>query len=126
MFRTLYVDEAWDKRFLRVERDLDRADGRIAVRRSCLARDFHDRSGFLTLPDDVRLPIAVGDDKSDVSACRHYVEGLEAQRGLLNPAIVVVGGFRGAGGHTAERNRRDVGENAHRQVGECFEHHFTL
>ena len=37
MFRTLYVDEAWDKRLLRIERDLDRADGRIAVRRSCLA-----------------------------------------------------------------------------------------
>ncbi len=126
IIRSLYADEAWDKRFLRVERDFDRPDRRIAVRRSCVSRDFHDRSRLLTLPDDVRLPVAVGDDKSDVSVCRHTFKGFEAQRGLLNPAIVVVVGFSGAGGYTAKRNRRDVGEDSHRQVGESFEHHFTL
>ena len=58
-------DATWDKRFLCIERDFDRSDRRIAVWRSCVASDFHDRPWLLVLPDDVRLPIAVGDDKSD-------------------------------------------------------------
>ena len=57
---------------------------------------------------------------------RQVIERLEAQGRLLNPAIIVVSRNSLAGGHTAERNRRDVGENAHWQIGEVFVHHLAL
>lgn len=120
---TYWTRNQW---LLRIERNLDYSDRRIAVWRSGFATDFHDRSRFLTLPDDVRLSIAVCDDISDVSIVRQIIEGLKAQCHLLNPAVIVVGRNSLAGGHTAERYRRYVGEDAHRQTCEVFVHYLSL
>lgn len=87
----LSCDTAWNKRFLGIERDFDCGDRWIAVWRSSVVSDFHYGPGLLMLPDDVRLPIAVGDDKSDMSSCRQHIKGPEAQRRLLNPAVLIVG-----------------------------------
>ena len=54
------------------------------------------------------------------------IERLEVQSRLLNPASIGVCRNSLAGGHTAERYWRDVGEYAHRQIGEVFVHHLAL
>ena len=78
------------------------------------------------LPDNVRLVVAVGDDKSDVSVCRQHIKGFEAQNGLFNPAILIVGLSRLTGWHTDKRYRRNVGENAYWHTCKVLEHHLSL
>ena len=78
------------------------------------------------LPDDVRLPIAVYDDKGDMSGCRQHIKGFEAQDSLFNPAILIVGQSRLTGWHADKRYRRNVGEYAYWHTCKVLEHYFTL
>lgn len=78
------------------------------------------------LADNVRLPVAVGDDKGDVSVCQQIIERVESQGGLLHPAVFVVCGNSLASGCADKRYRRDVGEHAHRYPGKVLVHDFSL
>ena len=109
-----------------IERHLIGADCGIAGRRSRVSAFLDDGARLLMLTDDIRLVIAVGHDESDVLVKGHVVQRLEAQRGLLYPAVVVIRRNGLARGHADKRYRRHVGEDAHRNSREVFVHDFTL
>ena len=117
---------ARNESLLGIERHLNGADCGIAARRSRVSADLDNGARLLMLPDDVGLPIAVRDDEGDVLVLRHVVECLEAQRGLLNPAVIVVGGYRLAGGHPDKTDWSDVGEDTNRKSCEVLVHDLTL
>ena len=107
---------AGDERLLGIERHFNGADCGIAARRSRVSADLDNGARLLMLPDDVGLPVAVRDDEGDVPVLWHVVECLEAQRGLLYPAIIVVGGYGLTGGHSDKADRGDIGEDADRDA----------
>ena len=78
------------------------------------------------LPYDVGLPIAVRYDECDVPVLWHDVECLEAQRGLFNPAVVIVRGYRLTGGDTHEADGSDVGKDTDWDAGEMLVHDLAL
>ena len=125
--KSLYLcPGAGDERLLGIERHLDGADCGIAARRSRVSADLDDGARLLMLPDDVGLPVAVRDDEGDVPVLWHVVERLEPQRGLLYPAVIVVGGYCLAGGHTLEADRDYVGKYADGQPCEVLVHDLAL
>lgn len=81
---------AGDERLLGIERHFNGADCGIAARRSRVSADLDDGARLLMLPDDVGLPVAVRHHEGDVPVLRHVVERLEAQCGLLYPAVIIV------------------------------------
>ena len=85
-----------------------------------------DGARLLMLTDDIRLVVAVGHDKSDVLVKGHVVQRLEAQGGLLYPAVVVIRRNGLTGGHADKRYRRHVGEDAHGNSRKVFVHDFSL
>lgn len=117
---------AGDERLLGVERHLDGADCGIAARRSRVSADLDDGARLLMLPDDVGLSVAVSHHEGDVPVLWHVVECLEAQRGLLYPAVIVVGGYCLTGGHTQEADWDDVGKDADGNTCEVFVHDLAL
>ena len=78
------------------------------------------------LPDDVGLPVAVRDDEGDVPVLWNVVESPEAQRGLLYPAVVIVGGYGLAGGHPDKADRSYIRKDADGQSREVFVHDLSL
>ena len=117
---------AGDERLLCIKRHFNGADCGIAARRSRVSADLDNGARLLMLPDDVGLPVAVRHHEGDVPVLWHVVECLEAQRGLFNPAIIVVGGYGLTGGHTDKADRGNIGEDADRDASEVLVHDFTL
>ena len=91
-----------------------------------MSADLDDGARLLMLPDDVGLTVAVSDDESDVPVLWHVVERPEAQRGLLYPAVVVVGGYGLAGGHPDKADRDDIGKYTDGQPCEVLVHDLAL
>ncbi len=105
---------------------LHRAYRRIAVGRSCGAGGLDDGTRFLVLPDYIRLVVAVGDDKSDVPISRHFVKGVEAQRSLLHPSVLVVRGYGFTGRHANKCYWGYGGEDGDRKTRKRLVHDFAL
>ena len=127
MKKLLYLCRcARNERFLGIERHLIGADCGIAGRRSRVSAFLDDGARLLMLADDIRLVVAVGHDEGDVLVKGHVVQRLEAQGGLLYPAVVVIRRNGLAGGHADKRYRRHVGEDAHWDSSEVFVHDFSL
>ena len=127
MKKLLYLCRcARNERLLGIERHLIGADCGIAGRRSRVSAFLDDGARLLMLTDDIRLVVAVGHDEGDVLVKGHVVQRLEAQRGLLYPAVVVIRRNRLARGHADKRYRRHVSEDAHRDSREVFVHDFSL
>ena len=127
MKKLLYLCRcARNERLLGIERHLIGADCGIAGRRSRVSAFLDDGARLLMLADDIRLVVAVGHDESDVLVKGHVVQRLEAQRGLLYPAVVVIRRNGLARGHADKRYRRHLGEDADGQTRKVLVHDLTL
>ena len=72
------------------------------------------------------MNIAVCDDEGYVPVSRHVVERLKTQRGLLYPAVVIIGRNRFAGRHSNKSKRRYAGEDTDGQTCKTLVHNLTL
>ena len=127
MKKLLYLCRcARNERLLGIERHLIGADCGIAGRRSRVSAFLDDGARLLMLADDIRLVVAVGHDEGDVLVKGHVVQRLEAQGGLLYPAVVIISRYRLTGRHTDKRYRRHFGEDADGQTRKVLVHDLTL
>ena len=127
MKKLLYLCRcARNERLLGIERHLIGADCGIAGRRSRVSAFLDDGARLLMLADDIRLVVAVGHDEGDVPVKGHVVQRLEAQGGLLYPAVVIVCRNSLACRSTDKVYRSDVGIDADGQTREMLVHDFAL